>query len=235
MQVQSLVHRGGRQEQEAAYSCFFLPLKSVSISSNEDEKRIVLKPVFLNNYYCLNSTSGKFEEWFAMVTGSVCPRSTGGWHCSRKSGHGQKEADQSWSPRMTRSHFIRWENLINVPKQRSLTSDLHQMTDWKRGAEWKGWWESKPMTPACFLKSLYTISPSLSFVLVATNPVDKCCCSSMRTSNKEKFHLKNYCRMLFSLHFKDMRRHIKLISVLWGLWSRLYSIEFRLLNIYSLD
>lgn len=39
-------------------------------------------------------------------------------------------------------------------------------------------------------------------------------------------NFKNYCMMLFFLHFKDMR-HIKFVSLLWWLRNRIYSIEIR--------
>lgn len=155
-----------------------------------------------------------------MVTGSACPWSIGRWHHSQKSGHRQRKQIRAGAPKWPEAISC-CENLIISWNK----GHLHfRWTDWKRNVKWKeGWRESKQMTLADVFESSHTQLPFAFFSSCRNKSCDKCFCGSMR----------NYYIMLFSLHFKNTRKHIKFISLLWELRSRIYSIAFRLLNIYT--
>lgn len=73
------------------------------------------------------------------------------------------------------------ENLINFPKQRSLTLQMNRLKE-KCGVERRVAGKEADDTDRCFQKSLHTIFPSLSPVPVLTDPVGRRVCGSTRIS-----------------------------------------------------
>lgn len=152
--------------------------------------------------------------------GTMCSWTSDGWRHSRISGHRQEEADQSWGPKMTLSEAISCcENPINFLKQRSITLQMNRLKEkcGKKGGGKASRWH-RQMSPK-------ELTHNFSFSFYSS-------CWQVLLQFYEDFlinkNFKKYGMMLCFLHFKERKRHIKFISLLWRLRSRIYSIEFKL-------
>ena len=119
-----------------------------------------------------------------------------------------------------RSHFMLWKSHKFPETKVNYTSDEpteREMWTGKKGggkaSRWHGQMSPKELTHN-FSFSFYSSCWQVLLQFYEDFLINK--------------NFKKYCMMLCFLHFKEMKRHIKFISLLWRLRSRIYSIEFKL-------